>query len=125
VLDELVSVMNATRQVPIAMPGKSIEGMRLTATEYDDFVRLSRSSPIFDGGESTFHDKVVDMMDSDVYLDATPFGRAELLKNLQFTADRIVSEQGGVLEQENIDFAERITLYRAKRARLRFGEELE
>ena len=125
VLLELVAVMQATRQVPVAMPGKSIDGMRLNAKEYDDLVRLSRTSPIFDGGESTFREKIEDMMDSDVYLEATPFGRAELLKNLQFTADRIVTSQGGLLEQENPDFAERISIYRAKRARLRFGEDFQ
>jgi hypothetical protein len=125
VLDELVTLMNETRQVPVAMPGKSIEGMRLQAKEYDDLVRLARSSPIFDGGEKTLKEKIEDLMDSDVYALATPVYKAELIKSLQIAADRIVTSKDGLLEQTNPDYAERIALYRAKKARLRFGKEEE
>jgi hypothetical protein len=107
------------------MPGKSIEGMRLNAQEYDDLVRLSRSEPIFDGGTVTFREKVEDTMAMEIYQDATPHFRAEMLKNLQMTADSIVTEQGGLLEQTNPLFAERIALYRSKKDRLRFGEDFE
>jgi hypothetical protein len=86
--DELVRVMEQTRQVPVAMPGKTVEGMRLTAKEYDDLVRISRTEPIF-GRKRTFYDELERTMESATYDRATPFFRAELLKDVQLRADEI------------------------------------
>lgn len=120
--DELVKLMEQTRQVPVAMPGKNIEGMRLTAEEYDDYVRISRTEPIFAGGKRTFRDELQRVMDSKAYASASPVFRVELLKDVQHRADQIVSQRNGLLERENISFADRIAVFRAKENRLRFGE---
>jgi hypothetical protein len=120
VTKEIVRVMQASRQVPITMPGKMVEGMRLTAPEYDKLVLASRSAPIFDG--ATFKEKIDEVMGTETYANATDTMKAELLRNVQEKADEI----GRItLELEDENFAERMALYRAKKARLRFGEEAE
>jgi hypothetical protein len=120
VMKEVVRVMQASRQVPITMPGKMVDGMRLTAPEYDKLILASRSAPIFDG--ATFKDKIDEVMGTETYAGATDTMKAELLRNVQEKADEI----GRItLELEDESFAERMALYRAKKARLRFGEETE
>jgi hypothetical protein len=116
---EIVNLMQETRQVPVTMPGKSVEGMRLNSNEYDKLVQLSRASPIFRGTE-TFRDQIERVMTSTPYMLATPDYKVELLKSVQNQADGIARAK---LEQEDPDFADRIALYRAKKNRLRFGNK--
>lgn len=117
--DEVARLMDRTRQVPIAMPGKNVEGMRLSSYEYDQLVRISRTEPIFGGGKRTFRDELQRVMDSSAYARATDVFRVELLKDVQNRADDI---SRGLLERDNIGFADRIAVFRAKEDRLRFGE---
>jgi len=125
VTDEIVRVMKTARQVPITMPSKRVEGMRLTAQEYDKLVTLSRTNPIFDGGTTTFKEKLDEVMGTETYLNATDTMKAELLRNVQEQADRAVTQPGGLLELEDDAYAARIAEYRLKKSRLRFGEEFE
>lgn len=119
VLREIVSVMNETRVVPVGMPFKRVEGMKLTAPEYDELVRYSRIEPIFAG--RTFKDELNRLMSSSVYLLATPDGKATLIKSVQTRAD----EQARVmLEKNNSAFAERVASHRLKKQRRLYGDEV-
>lgn len=117
VLQEIIGVMNATKTVPITMPQKRIEGLRLNATEYDELVRFSRLEPARNG--RTFWDELDRVMGSSVYLTATADFQSELLRDVQKRYDEVGRIR---LEQENPLFAARIASQRAKRNRLRFGE---
>lgn len=121
VVDELVSVMEATRLVPATMPGKNIDGMRLTAEEYADYVRIARSEPIF-GGTRTYYDELQRTIDTQAYQRATSEGRYHMLKSVQNKADEIARARGGLLEQQNPDYADRISQWRLEQDRLRFGK---
>lgn len=114
---ELLDVMKETRIVPVTMPGKRVEGMRLNAAEYANLVELSRADPVF--GSTNFHDKLDDVMMSTVYQGATPMMRAEILKKVQSSADAIGVSR---LEQQNPDFAERIAEWRMQKERLKFNK---
>lgn len=118
VLREVVSVMNETRTVPLTMPGKRVEGMKLTAPEYDELIRNSRSYPLPSG--RTFHEELERTMASTAYLLATADSKVELIKYVQHAADDYGRAQ---LEKHNIEFAERIATYRAKKEARRFGEQ--
>lgn len=117
VVRELVNVMNATKTVPVSMPSKSVDKMRLSAAEYDELIKLSRLDPAPNG--RTFYDELDYVMGSSVYLSATADMQAELLKDVQTRYDSIGRLK---LERDNLAFAERLTEFRARRNRLRFGE---
>lgn len=119
VLDEVVGLMNETRQVPISMPGKKVDGMRLSAQEYDEYVRYSRTEPLFDG--RTFHEEIERVMDTSAYLLSTPDSRVLLIKHVQEAAD---SAARGMLEKNNPDFAARIAGQRLKKQRRLLGDEV-
>lgn len=124
VVTELKAVMDQTRQVPVTMPDKrqggvdGVGGMRLDAKEYSDLVRLARSEPIFGNG-NTFKDQLQTTMDSNAYQNATPLQKADLLRKVQTSADKIGVQK---LEEENPDYAERITAWRMKANRLKFDQ---
>lgn len=117
VVAELTDVMQRTRKVPVTMPGKEIEGMRLNAREFAELTRIARSEPIANG--KTFKDTLEEAMSSSVYQAATPVVRAEIMKKIQTQFDQIGR---AVLEQQDAEFAERITVWRLKKERLRFEE---
>jgi hypothetical protein len=110
---ELVRLMQETRQVPVSMPGKSVDGMRLTTEEYDDLVRLSRQLPVFD--DQTLREKIAETMEGEVYERSTPDGKVALIKDLVLSADDIARTR---LHDENPSFAERYDIYEAKKRRL-------
>lgn len=116
---ELVDLMTLTRQVPVTMPGKTIDGMRLETDEYDDLVLISRTQPIF-ARKRTFKEELDRTMRSSAYLRATPDGQVEMLKNVQRRADDIARD---LLAKQNLSFADRLATYQAKKSRLRFGEQ--
>ncbi|MGH8235410.1 MAG: hypothetical protein ACREXP_00120 [Steroidobacteraceae bacterium] len=122
VIDELANVMQETRLVPSTMPGKNIDGMRLTAQEYDDYVRIARSEPLF-GRVRTYYDELQRTMQSSTYNRATPQGKYELLKAVQNQADAAARAPGGPLEKQNEEYAERIKLWRLEKERFRHGEQ--
>lgn len=122
VVKELVDVMQKTRLVPATMPGKNIDGMRLTAKEYTDYVRIARSEPII-GGDHTYYDELLRTIETEAYQDATSQGRYEMLKAVQNMADALARAPDGPLENQNPEYAERITNWRIEQDRLRYGEQ--
>ena len=119
VLDEVVGLMNETRVVPVAMPGRRIEGLKLNADEYDELVRISRTEPIFNDGTTTFKEFLAETMDSEPYALATPDSRVALIKQIQESADKIAKQE---LETRNTAFADRISDYRLRKNRKLFGD---
>jgi hypothetical protein len=117
-MNEIVGVMNETRIVPIAMPGRRIDGLKLSTAEYDELVMISRTEPIFDGND--FRQQLQETVDSDVYQLGTPDMKATLLKEVQLKADRLARVE---LEQRNDDFADRMADFRLRKQRKIFGEE--
>lgn len=120
VYEELADVMEQTRKVPVTMPDKSINGMRLTSQEYADYVRIARSEPIFAG--KTFKDVVERTINTGTYQRAEPTVRAEMLKSVQSQADTIARAQNGPLEKQNPEYADRISQWRLDQNRLRTGQ---
>lgn len=118
VVSELTRVMDATKSVPVTMPDKRIEGMRLNAREYTDLVRISRHDPVF-GGDQTFHDALMRVMNSSVYKSAPPLEQSSLLRHMQEKADQIGRYK---LERLNPEFAERIAVWRMQKNRLYFDK---
>lgn len=120
VAQEIKRVMQESRLVPITMPAQHIDGMKLNSKEYDDLVRLARKEPAPNG--LTFHEALREVMDSSVYGNATPDMKAELLRKVQNDYDGYVKAPGGLLEEVNGNYAERISAYRQKKQRLKYGE---
>ena len=131
VTDEIQSLMEQTRTVPVTMPSKQLAllgngkglqdglGMRLTPQEYNDYVRMSRSDPVFNNGTMTFREKLAQTIASPVYQQGTPAQRAVFIENVQNQADRIGCEK---LFKDNTDFAERMTAWTAEKNRLKFNK---
>lgn len=129
--DEIQSIMEQTRTVPITMPSKQLallgngkgmqdgQGMRLTPSEYYDYVQMSRHDPIFNGGTTTFPDKLRQTIASPVYQAGTPAQRAVFLENVQNQADKIGRAR---LFKENPDFAERMTAWTAQANQQKFNK---
>ena len=117
VMSQVVGLMNETRTVPLAMPGRRVEGMKLTVDEYDELVRISRTEDLIEG--KTFREQLVDTMDSEVYALATPDYRVVLLKGVQNAFDTAAKKE---LETRNTGFADRISDYRLRKRRKLFGE---
>ena len=122
VVQELLDVMKETRLVPSTMPGKNIDGMRLTAEEYVDYVRIARSEPIF-GRTRSYYDELQRTINTSTYRRATAQGRYEMLKSVQNAADAIARAPDGPLEKQNPDYAERIKLWRIEQNRFLHGEQ--
>ena len=118
VLREIVKVMTDTGTVPIAMPSKRIEGMKLNSVEYDQLVRISRTEPVLGG--RTLHEALDDLYASNPYNDATPDMKAILMRNLQQKADEVGRVR---LEQENPSFATRLETHRYKKRSVMFGTD--
>jgi hypothetical protein len=128
--DEIQSVMEQTRTVPISMPSKQLallgngqglqdgQGMHLTPREYNEYVRFARAEPVFNNGTMTFRDRLAQVVASPVYQAATPATREVLLQQVQHQADRIGAMR---LFKEDPDFAERMTAWTAERNRLKFN----
>lgn len=129
--DEIQNVMEQTRTVPVTMPSKQLallgngkgmqdgQGMRLTPSEYYDYVQMARHDPIFKGGTLTFRDMLKQTIASPTYQQATPAQRAVFIENVQNQADKIGRER---LFKENPDFAERMTAWTAQANQQKFNK---
>ena len=124
VINQLTSLMKATRTVPVSMPSKSIEGLRLTAKEYEEFTIIARSEPGPNG--LTFKQSLLEMFDQPGFISSTLTRQVELIKQRQRAYDDIARGQGpskpGALEIRNPGFAMRLKLHRDRLASLRFGD---
>ena len=118
VMDEVLSIMNQTRTVPIAMPGRRIENLKLTVEEYDELVTYSRRDPLPDG--LTFKEHLQDLMDSQAYQLATPDYKVVLFKQVQNVADQVGR---AMLEQNNQAFSDRLADRRLLKQKNMFGAE--
>lgn len=118
ILDEVIRVMEATRTVPITSPGRHVQGLRLNANEYDKLIINARLLPNSATGR-TFKEELQRVMESAVYLDASPDMQSEIIKRVQVAYDKIGR---AMLEEDDPAFEERLELHIAKRNRLRFGE---
>ena len=89
IANELVRVMNITRRVPITEPGKRIQGLRLTAHEYDELYLLSRSTPAreteYEG--LIFSEALQQTMNSSEYIGSLPDVQVETLRYVQTIYD--------------------------------------
>ncbi len=118
IVDELITLMEQTRAVPVGMPGKRIEGMRINEEEYDKLILIARTRSGPNG--LTFKQALADTFTNPVYVSATPDMRVEIIKDIQNKYDSIARLQ---LELEDPLFAVRIANHRRKRNQLRFGAE--
>lgn len=130
VTDEISDLMQQTRTVPITMPSRQLaylgsgkglqdgQGMRLTPEEYNDYTRMSRSDPVFNGGKQTFRERLEQTINSTTYQGATPAERTEYLKNVQHNADKLGAQ---ALWNNNQDFRERMTEWTAEMNRLKYN----
>ena len=118
VMDEVLSVMNQTRTVPVAMPGRRVENLKLTVEEYDELLTYSRRDPLPDG--LTFKEHLQDLFDSQAYQLATPDYRVVLIKQVQNVADQVGR---AMLEQNNPGFSDRLADRRLLKQKKMFGAE--
>jgi hypothetical protein len=115
--------MAFTHVVPVTAPAKQLamlgngrglqdgQGMRLTPREYYEYTKLSRGSPIFDGGKLTFHDKLEQTINGSLYQASTPAERVVLLEHVQNAADKIGRE---LLFKQDPEFRERMLEWTAE-----------
>jgi hypothetical protein len=117
VVSQLQDLMQQTKLVPMTMPSKDVEGMRLNAREYEHLIRIGRRDPVF--GDKTLKDQIGEIMDSAEYQRSTPTMRVEVIKDIQSRADKIAR---AALESEDPEYAARIEAFRAKRNSIRFDQ---
>lgn len=116
-IEELLQVMRHTGRTPVTMPGKMIEGMAMTAHEYDEFVVRARAEP--DASGLNFREALDELMASPTYQAATYDERLLLIKGTQERYDSRVRGNGlrnpGAMERENADFADRLAEFRIRK----------
>jgi hypothetical protein len=118
VMDEVMLVMQQTKTTPLGMPGRKIEGMKLTVEEYDELVSYSRRDPLPNG--LTFKENLQDLFANPAYQLATPDFKVTLIKQIQNTADQVGR---AMLEQNNEAFADRLADRRLIKQKVKFGAE--
>lgn len=114
---EIRQLMKDSNSVPVTMPKRKIEGMQLTPEEYEKYVVLSRTEPMFAG--QNLHDAIAKLMGSSVYQRATSDGKVTLMHELQIAADQ---KAAAMLEKQDPMFAARISQYRRLKDQLRYGQ---
>lgn len=130
VSDEIQSLMEQTRTVPIGMPsvrlamdgsGKGLvggQGMRLTPEEYNDYVTKSRSDPIFSPGIG-LRERLEQVINTPTYQAAEPAVRATLLEHETNRADKVGAQN---LYKDNDGFRERMQAWTDDKNRIKFGQ---
>lgn len=113
VTEEVVNLMRDTKRVPLTMPTKKVEGLRLTVDEYDELVLYSRSLPT-EGG-LTFRDALQQAMSTEAYQSASADMRVEIIKDIQHRFDDYGRKK---LSQENLAFAARLEQRKLRRMRM-------
>lgn len=116
-IEELLQVQRQTGRAPVTMPGRKIEGMAMTAQEYDEFVVRARTEP--DGSGRTYREALEDLVASDTYQNSTYDDRLVQIKAVQERFDSRVRGGGrmrpGAMERDNIDFADRLAEFRIRK----------
>lgn len=116
---EVARVMQSTHQVPITMPPKRINGLKMDVHEYDRLTVLSRTE-LTDGAGRTFKDSLDDLIDSDLYDDATEDSKVDLIKMVQRGYDDMARS---VLLDEDDALAERVMQRKIQNAVDKIGSE--
>jgi len=119
ILAEIVALQDETGTVPITMPGRRIEGMKLTAPEYSELVAIARSEPIL--GEKTFREALEERMEMDAYLLGTPDFKAAMLKKVQMDYDEAGRRE---LAERNPDVALKVADFRLRKQGVMYGDLL-
>lgn len=79
---EVQRLAKETRSVAITKPMNRIEGVKLSAEQYHNFVKYARKDLVVDG--MNFHETLADVMESDFYLDSpTDDGRVLILNTVK------------------------------------------
>jgi len=115
--------MEETNRVPITLPGKSIQGLRLSTQEYHDFVNLSRNDTLIDGMD--FETYISDLMMSAAYLNMGPDGKVDLIKQAQglFDSQARIELEGMHDTGEPESLAERLRRRRDVKTERKYGLE--
>jgi len=131
VIKELGDLMDKTQSVSITMPTKQLalggsgtgieggQGMRLNPDEYNDYVHLSRSEPVFKNGTQTLHDRLAETFKSPTYQSLSPAERHDVVKQIISSADKIGAQR---LWQMNDGFRERMQAWTAEKNRIKYGQ---
>ena len=88
---DMAALMDETRRVPITMPGRQIDGLRLSASEYHEYVNLSRN--IVQLGGKDFDTYVMDLMGSTAYERMGPDGKVDMIKDAQRQFDAAARQE--------------------------------
>lgn len=115
---EIANLMEETKQVPLTMPGKRIEGMKLSADEYYDYVNKSRQEIKLGGMD--FQAALRKIMNSTLYLSATPDTQVTLIKDIQHRFDDAARAE---MLRTNTELRNRVLRHRAEQARKKYGED--
>jgi hypothetical protein len=114
----VAELMLETKRVPLTLPGKRIEGMKLNNLEYHAMVNLSRSELKLGG--KTFHQALGKVMNSKLYNDATPDTQVTLLKEVQRGFDDAAKF---TMYTDDEEYRERLDRHRSKKAKKKLGIE--
>lgn len=119
VMLELTRVMDESREVPVSMPSRSIEGVRLEAAEYSRLTELSRKE--LKAAGKNFKGTLLQVITSPMYLEApTDWARATVLKEVQNKFDDAARKK---LVAESPDLQQRIIREQITKGRMQMGEE--
>lgn len=122
-MEALLDIWQQTGSVPVTMPGKHVEGMALSAEEYDRLVVKARAEPGPNG--LTFQEALDDLVSSPEFVDATADERLLLVRAVTQSYDRRVRGAGprrpGALESEEPDIADRLAEFRLRQEDRKFG----
>jgi len=120
---DIADLMEETNRVPITLPGKSIQGLRLSTQEYHDFVNLSRNDTLIDGMD--FETYISDLMMSAAYLNMGPDGKVDLIKQAQglFDSQARIELEGMHDTGEPESLAERLRRRRDVKTERKYGLE--
>jgi len=115
----VAELMMETKRVPLTLPGRRIEGMKLNNLEYHQMVDLARNELKLGG--RTFPQALGKTMNSSLYQNATPDTQITLLKEVQSSFDKAAKFK---MYTTDPDYRERLDRHRAKKMRRKVGEAL-
>jgi hypothetical protein len=119
----LVELMEQSNKVPITAPNRRIDGLRLSASEYQAYVNLSRNTVEIDGMD--FEGYLTEVMGSDAYDAMGVDGKVDMLKDVQRQFD--AQAKAELIEQydtgEPDSLAERLRKRADVKAERKYGLE--
>lgn len=116
---EIARVMQSTHKVPITMPAKRINGVKMNVHEYDRLTVLSRLE-LTDGAGRTFKDVLDETLESELYADATEDSKVDLIKVIQRGFDKAAK---AALLEENDELAQKVYKRRVNQTIDKLGKD--